>query len=175
MKKKFNVRDLIIVMLCITIICMAVGFCYVSILLDKKNNEKTTFDVSIIKVDKKTPIKGGISNPVGSNLIMNDGKSVDFNFTLNVPGDELAYTVTLKNNGTLPAKIIDLVEYPNCSNDGEDIELIKPITITKTDVKGKVLKPEEKMDVTIVVKYGKTNMIMQKTLSYMFTVVATTN
>ena len=140
MRSDFNVRNLIIVMLCTTIICMGIGFVYLSILLDKKNNEKDIFDVSIIKVSEKTPIKGGLITPVGSSLIINEGRSVNFDFTLNVPGDELAYTVTLKNKGTLSAKIIDLIEYPECSNKGEEQELIKPIVITMTEVKNKVLR-----------------------------------
>lgn len=172
MKKNFNVRNLIIVMLCITIICMGIGFVYLSVLLQNEYNKIENFDVSIIKVEADTPIKGGIASPVGSKVISNEGKTVDFTLTLNVPGDELAYTLTLKNTGTLPAKIINIIEYPECSNKAENSEFIKPIIITRTEIKNKVLEPDEEIELKVVASYGKTNTVIQKTLSYQLTVIA---
>ena len=55
MKKTVNIRNIIIVMLCITIIFMGIGFAYLSVILNEKNNEKTKMES--YESYKETPYK----------------------------------------------------------------------------------------------------------------------
>ena len=48
MKKNINIRNIIIVMLCITIILMGLGFAFLASRLDDEKNKVDTFDVSTI-------------------------------------------------------------------------------------------------------------------------------
>ena len=85
MKSNFNIRNLIIIMLCITIISMGIGFAYLSVILENKNKEKPIFDVSITRITEETSIKGGVLAPVGMKKIKNDKKTIDFNFIMYTP------------------------------------------------------------------------------------------
>ena len=78
MKKNINIRNLIIVMLCITIILMGVGFAFLAMRLEKISNEVDTFDVSITKVEAQTAIKGGLIDPIATKELLDDGKTVKF-------------------------------------------------------------------------------------------------
>ena len=174
MKKTVNIRNLIIIMLCITIIFMGIGFAYLSVILENKNNEKPVFDVSITRVTADTPIKGGLIAPSATKELINDKKTVNFNFTLYTPQDELAYTITVKNTGTLPAKIEDIITYPNYLNDEAVKASIYPVTITHNDLDGKVLEPEDELEIKVVVSYTATGAnVGQVTIPYQMTVLAT--
>lgn len=173
MKKTVNIRNLIIIMLCITIICMGIGFVYLSVILENKNKEKPIFDVSITRVTEETPIKGGLLAPVGIREIKNDKKTVDFNFTMYTPQDELAYTITIKNTGTLSAKIEDIITYPNYLGDAKLRESISPITITHNELDGKVLEPEDELEIKLVISYNVGQNVGQVSIPYQMTVLAT--
>jgi len=173
MKKTVNIRNLIIIMLCITIICMGIGFAYLSVILENKNKEKPIFDVSITRVIEETPIKGGLVAPVGIREIKNDKKTVNFNFIMYTPQDELAYTITIKNTGTLSAKIEDIITYPNYLEDEKQKATIYPITITHNDLDGKILEPEDELEIKLVASYNIGNNVGQVTVPYQITVLAT--
>lgn len=173
MKKNINIRNLIIVMLCITIILMGVGFAFLAMRLEKISNEVDTFDVSITKVEAQTAIKGGLIDPIATKELLDDGKTVKFNFTLNNPNDELSYEITIKNTGNVPVNIIRLISSPDYIKDGRFSTLIDPITITLTDVNNKTLQPEETTKAKLIVKYNMANEVKPMVIPYQLTVLAT--
>lgn len=171
MKKNTNVRNLIITMLCITIICMGIGFAYLSVKLDTKNNEKHIFDVSFTKVITQTPVKGGFVSPNSQNEIINDGKTLNMTFNLYTPRDELAYTIIVKNEGTLPVKITDVLTYPNYTEQEEVAKTIFPIKITHNDLSNKVLQPEQELEIKLVTTYTTEANVGQMIIPYQLTLV----
>lgn len=173
MKKSINIRNLIITMLCITIIFMGIGFAFLAVKLNEKCNVQENFDVVITKVEAQTSIKGGQTAPTSTKELVDDGKTVKFNFTMNNPNDELAYEVTIKNTGTLPAKIIRLVSTPDYISDQKAMSSIEPITIAHTKVNNKVLYPDETLTVKLVIKYNMSNTPKQIYIPYQLTVLAT--
>lgn len=174
MKKTVNIRNIIIVMLCITIIFMGVGFAYLSVILNEKNNEKPILDVSIVRVEEETPIKGGLVAPVGVRELKNDKKTINFNFLMYTPQDELSYKIVVRNTGTLPAKIEDILTYPNYLEDEKAKQSIYPITITHNDISDKILEPEEELEIKLVTLYTNTGQnIGQVSINYQMTILAT--
>lgn len=173
MKKNINIRNLIIVMLCITIIFMGIGFVFLASKLDKTNKKTDVFDVTITKVEAQTSIKGGNIDPSATKELIDDGKTVKFNFTLNAPKDELAYEITIKNTGDVPAKIIRLIPSPDYITDSKAKSLIEPITITQTPIENKTIAPDETITVKLLVTYNMSNTVKQITVPYKLSVLAT--
>ena len=54
MKKRINIRDLIIIILCITIICMAIGFGILSSHLNSHTDTDSKYAVSFTKITPRT-------------------------------------------------------------------------------------------------------------------------
>lgn len=173
MKKNINIRNLIIVMLCITIILMGVGFAFLASKLDSEKNKVNNFDVSITKVEAQTAIKGGLIDPTATKELIDSGKTVKFNFTLNNPKDELAYEITIKNTGDIPAKIIKIISSPDYIKDGKISSLIEPVRITHTEINNKTLFPDEQIKVKLLVTYNMTNEVKPMIIPYQLTVLAT--
>lgn len=153
MKKMISVRNGVIIALCVAIICMGMGFIVLSVELEKEKKEISYFDVSFSNVSKVSSTKGGLINPDGSVEILKNGKELDMKFTLNVAHDELVYNVTIKNNGTIPAEIVDLMGSPDYSSYSFN-NLIDPVTITTNDLIGKELAPGEETDLNISLYYN---------------------
>ena len=174
MKKKLNIRNIIIIMLCITTIFLGIGFIVLSLKLEAKNNEQPILKVEFTKIEAQTPVKGGIIAPIETKTIINDGLTAKFNFTLNTPQDELAYTITIKNTGTLPAKIINILPEPDYLNNEAQKNAISPVTITQTPITDNKLTPGEEISINLIVSYGNTGDIRQKNISYQLTILATT-
>ena len=151
--KKVSIRNLIIALLCVTIIFLAIGFSILSIKLDNLKKKEESFLVVFTKVKEDTSVKGGTKTPVGENSITNKGQTVNMKFTLYAPQDELAYNLVVRNKGTLSAELIDLIAVPDYVNDSDDKNSIYPVTITTTDIKGKVLAPGEETNIKVVVTY----------------------
>ncbi len=174
MKKTVNIRNIIIVMLCITIIFMGIGFAYLSVILTEKNNEKPILDVSIVRIEEETPIKGGLVAPVGVRELKNDKKTINFNFIMYTPQDELAYKIVVKNTGTLPAKIEDVLTYPNYLEDEKARQMIQPISINHNDISDKIIEPEEELEIKLVTSYANTGQnVGQVSINYQMTILAT--
>ena len=173
MKKNINIRNLIIVMLCVTIICMGIGFAFLASKLEKECARQDEFSVEITKVEPATSVKGGYLDPIATKEVINEGKTVDFKFTLNSPKDELAYNITIKNTGTLPVKIVKLLDNPDYINDQSTLARIAPISITHDKVEDKVLKPNKELVVKLVVTYNMSNETKQIIVPYQMTILAT--
>ena len=173
MKKNINIRNIIIVMLCITIILMGVGFTFLASCLENEKNKVDTFDVSITKIEAQTSIKGGLIDPTATKELLDDGKTANFVFTLNNPKDELAYEITIKNTGNVPVKIIKLISSPDYIKDSKIKSLIEPVTITHTEISDKTLFPEEQVKVKLLVTYNMTHEVKPMIIPYKLTVLAT--
>lgn len=166
MKKMINIRNSIIIVLCITIIFMGIGFALLSMQIVKENKEEPFFDVSFTKIKEETSVKGGKIDPIATNSITNNGKEINMNFTLNSPYDELAYTIIVKNNGNMKAEIVDIKEIPDYQHDTQAMNSIFPVTVTHSDVIGKILEPNEEEEIKLVVKYNPTIQPIKKEFSY---------
>lgn len=171
MKKVYNIRNLIIIMLSITIIFMGMGFIFLTIKLKSNEDLDAYYDVSIMKVTQTTPIQGGTTPPTSISKITNDGKTVDFTFNLNYPHDEISYTILIKNNGTIPAKIVKLLAVPDYLNNEKEKRAIAPITITHSDLSNKVLKPKEEIEIKLVATYKISNVIKENSIPYQITII----
>lgn len=175
MKKMMNNKNIIIMILCITIIFMGIGFTYLSLKLKDKNAEQNIFDVSFTKVQNNNSVKGGKIAPTGTSTIMNQGKSLDINLNMNTPYDELAYTITIKNKGTISAEIIDIIESPNYSELSKQNPTIYPVTITYNDIIGTVLEPKESIELKVTAIYNKTTTSSEpKKISYKLNIISAT-
>lgn len=152
--KKINIRNLIITLLCITVIILAVGYSVLAIRLDAYKNKKESFEVIITDVSEEGAVKGGKEDPECTTSINDDGHTLSMNFTLNNPQDEVAYLVTIRNTGTLKAKIVDIISTPDYINDKVAINSIKPVNITKTDISGKILEPDEEATFKVLAVYN---------------------
>ena len=118
-----------------------------------KQKEKNVFDIIYTNVEIISSIKGGKSNPEGKINIESNGKILDMTFNLTTPNDELVYLVKIKNIGNISGEVIDLLESPGYSS--KYAASIKPVKITYTDVKGKILDPDEETQMKIKVIYEK--------------------
>ena len=153
MKKMINIRNSVIVILCITIICMAIGFIVISVDYTKNKNMDLSYNVVFTKIKQKSSVKGSNTEPKGKVLINDDSTEIEMNITMNSPHDELSFIATIENDSTVPIEILDIMESPDYKL-ASFKKLINPVTITLSDVKGKVLKPNETLDLKIVFYYN---------------------
>ena len=65
MKNILNIKNSIILVLCITIISMGIGFIVLSIELKSKQKEVNIFDIIYTDVEIISSIKGGKKEPIG--------------------------------------------------------------------------------------------------------------
>lgn len=155
--KKFGVKNIIIVFLCLTIIFLCVGFALLSKELENVKAEKHEYDVVFESIEKVNSVKGGTYEPISEAEITKEGKEINFKYKLYVTNDQITYNAVIKNKGTFKVKVLDLLESPNLSTDLN--KLITPVTITYSDVVDKELEPGEELDVKIVVTYNPSTMI----------------
>ena len=149
MKETLNMRNWIIVILCITIVCMSIGFAFLSMQIEETNSKQATNDVSILSVTPRTPVQGGTKIPAGETNITNSGQTISFKFNLFAPTDEVSYRITIKNKGTIPAEIINLLEYPDYLNDEATAKSIYPVEVKHNNIVGKVLAPGEETELNV--------------------------
>ena len=81
MKKLINVRNSVIIILCITIICMAIGFIVISVDYTKKTKENFSYSVIFTKIKKLSSVKGSTSEPKGTVSINEDQAEIEMNNT----------------------------------------------------------------------------------------------
>lgn len=167
MKNMIHIRNSVIIILCITVVCLGIGFIILSVELKKKNDEVYSLNTKFTNITKTTSVKGSTKEPTSYAEITNSGTEMDMNFTMNSTHDEITYVATIENKGTLPCEIVNIMESPNY-NLNEFQKLIFPVTISLSDVKGKIIPPGEKLDLKIVVYYNTNgnNTPTTKTFSY---------
>lgn len=176
MKSMIKVRNSLIIILCFTIVCMGVGFIFLALKLDEKNKDKPYFNVVFYSVREETSVKGGTISPSATNSITNNGKEVSMNFKLNSPHDEFAYTIIIKNEGNIPAEIYNIKETPDYTNNATAKKEIAPIVITHSDVVGKILQPNDEIQMKVLAVYNnqkdKNNSLTPKKVDYQLTLIA---
>ena len=97
---------------------------------------------------------------------MDGGKKIDMDFVLNAVHDELTYLATIRNKGTMPAEIVDILESPDYSISSFQ-NMITPVSISLSDIRGKVIPAGETMNLKIVVYYPPSNLeVKKKTFHY---------
>ena len=148
MRAKLKTKNIIIIILCITIILMGIGFSIMSVDLNKYTKNKQ-FDVSIRNVVKGTTT-GNKTNPISAYKLLDNNKTVKFTFSLSDITDSINYKVTIKNNGNIDAKIDNIVFSNNYNQD--------LVEVKNNNLKGKVLKKgeEDNLNIEIVSKKAQT-------------------
>ena len=154
MNKKGSIKNVIIVILCITIIAMGIGFMVLSMRLEKYRSEEEIFDVRFTSTKLMSSIKGGEKDPKSKLKIDKDGKILKMDFRLFHEHDQIDYEVIVKNRGTVPASIVSLFSSPDFRSK-ETIQNLSPITISISDISGKLLEPGEETTVKISAIYNK--------------------
>ena len=117
MKKMIHIRNSVIIMLCVTIICMGFGFIVLSVRYKAETEKISSYNVSFSDVRKSSSVRGSDIEPYGNIDITNNGLELDMSFVLNSSYDELSYIVTIRNSGTMPAEIVDIMASPNYQTD----------------------------------------------------------
>ncbi len=153
MKKMIRVRNSVIIALCIAIIVMCFGFIVLSVRYKKESEKTSSFDVTFSDVRKSSSVRGSDIEPYANIDITHNGLELDMNFVLNSSYDELSYIVKIKNNGSLPAEIVDIMESPNYLEDSYQ-KIISPVSITISDIIGKIIPAGEDIELKIVVYYN---------------------
>ena len=153
MKKMINIRNGIIIVLCLTIIFMGIGFIVLSVELKNTKDEVHSFDVSFSRIEKSSSVKGSSVEPSSSAEIISGGSELSMIFDLSAFHDEITYVATIENKWTLPAEIVDLMQSPDFSVPTFK-NIIAPVTISVTDLKGKIIPPGDEMSLKIVVYYN---------------------
>ena len=174
MKKMIKLRNSIIIVLSVTILLLCIGFVVMALSLKYQKDKINTLDVSFTEINKSAPIKGSTIEPIGNAEISDNGKIINMSFSLNAPHDEITYTAIITNKGTLPAKIADIVESPDYSLPQFN-NMISPVSIKISDIKDKVIKPDEELELKVVVYYSpSTQPATNKTFSYKLGLIAST-
>lgn len=161
MKKRYNSKDIAIVVLCIGMLVMALGFSALSMKLDQYKNKSDSFNINFIDAKMISSIKGGKEEPLGSIKIDKSGNILNLDFSLFNEYDEISYEVRMQNDGTVPIKIIDLLSSPDFK-DSDVLKNISPVIISISDVKGKTLEAGESSIVKISVRYGSSQLNNKK-------------
>ncbi len=168
--KKISIRNLIITLLCITVIFMAIGFIVMSQKFENIKKEEKTYDVVFTKIKEETSVKGGKNTPRCKNELQYQNHKINMNCTLYQPLDEVTYTAVIKNQGNLKAEIIDIIKSPDYLKENLK-KSISPVVIKTTEVSGKILEPEEEINVKIVMAYQQTNNIKTIEFPYELTLI----
>lgn len=172
MKKIVKNKNVIITILCITIIVLSIGFTLIALKLKERESKSKIYDVSIVRIQEGTAIKGGEVLPTGENKIENNGKTANFEFRLNNPKDTLTYIITIKNNGNLKAKIDGLSESPDYLNSNTQANMILPVIINHNDITNQELNPGEEIKLTVTAEYSSSGQPMKKTVPYQISVLS---
>ncbi len=162
----------LIVVLCLTILCVVIGFIILALVLKSERNSIPVFDVSFVDIKKESVVKGSAIEPVATANILDGGQKIDMNFTLNSVHDEFTYLVTIENKGTLPAEIVDILQSPDYSIQTFQ-NMIAPISISLSDIKGKVIPVGAQLTLKIIVYYPPSNFeVQRKDFSYSIGIIA---
>lgn len=172
MKKLKRNKDIIIGVLCITIILMSIGFVFLSTELESKKTEGKMYDVGIVKISEGTAIKGGATLPTGTSNIVNNKSTAKFMMTLNNPKDSLTYNIIIKNNGSFASQIDNIIEVPNYTKNNNDANAILPVVIKHNDIVGQVLKPAEEITLTITAEFSLSGQPMKKVIPYEISILS---
>ncbi len=139
-------RNIVIISLVAVLLCMVVGYATYSTNLEIKGTSEITsnWDIKITDVTSGTPT-GDAENAKAPDW---DELSASFEANLYSKGDAMEYDVTITNNGTLDAKLDNIIT--NAQNANTDA-----VIITFTGYKkGEILKQNESKVVHVKIEYN---------------------
>lgn len=165
MKKMISFRNAIIAVLCVTIIFLSIGFIVLSLKLKELKEDVDSYDVTFMSVEKLSSIKGSNIEPVSNAKIIDGHKEIEMQVDMNYVHDEVIYVATIRNNGTMKAKIVDVMGSPDYTVEPYKSAL-SPVTLTLSDVKGKVLEPNQEIELRITFNYNASNVPVKKVFNY---------
>lgn len=171
MKNLVKTRNWIIIILCLTIVCMGIGFAVISMELEKGKVESPKYSVEFTKASKKTPIQGGIKSPTASSSITNSNQTINMEFNLYAPRDEISYKILIKNTGNIKAEIVNLVEKPDYIINYQEALSIYPVKISHNDITGKVLQPGEEIELNIIATFDVTAQPVDVKVPYQLSII----
>ncbi len=140
-------KNIMIVALLIAVVFMSVGYALLSTKLDVQGTSTIVdpvWDVGIISISENST--EGYANSLNSTVI--NKFSAKFNVELQMPNDKVTYTINVKNEGTIDAKLNSISIMPENYNEGfikYEIEGIKA---------GEVLSVGESKTFTLSVMYN---------------------
>lgn len=158
-------KNTTIIVLCITVICMVVGFIFLTMEWGKVNRDNPVFSVDIISAKQLTPIQGGNISPSINTSITNSNQTVTLNFNLHNPNDEIGCNLTIKNTGTITAEIINLIEKKDYIED-------YPINIKYNNIIGKILEPGEEIELNILASFSQVGIPQDINIKYELNLIA---
>jgi hypothetical protein len=170
-KLKINFKNMMLSLLCIIIILMGVGFIYLGSKITACKDMNKTFAVEVIKATAGTTIRGGSITPTGSASIVNNGKTVNFNFILNNPKDTLTYNVVIKNKGTTSAKIDNIIEVPDYINNSDYSKSIYPVVISHNDIVGSKIMPKQELTLVIKATFDSKQIAINRNINYQISIL----
>ena len=153
MKKLVKNKNTIIAILCLTIIVLSIGFTLIALKLKERESKNKIYDVSIVRIQEGTAIKGGEILPTGTSKIENNGKTADFEFKLNNPKDTLTYIITVTNNGNIPAKLMSVPDVTTINGE-EPTEVQFNVSVLDEKM---VLQPTETAQIAVVAAWPNTS------------------
>lgn len=156
MNQFIRIKNIVMIMLCTSVIILAAGYVILSIQIDSLKQQKSSFAVSFVSTKKVSSIKGGTQEPIGELKIDKTGKVIGMNFVLYEIHDEIDYEITVKNNGTMSASIMDLLVTPDFT-DNTIMKTYSPISMQVSSIGGRILEPGEETTVKLSVFYSNTD------------------
>lgn len=129
---KDDKKNVIMGILLIAIITMAIGYAALSqqLKITGTANVGGNWDIRMINITEGTASNSAGLKPTATNItpaIIESNTTASFNVGFQTPGDTMEYDVTVKNNGTINAKLTNIIL---AATDNED----NPIDLT--EVKG---------------------------------------
>lgn len=150
---------------------MGIGFAVLSMELGKGKVERPKYSVEFTKASKKTPIQGGIKSPTTSSSITNSNQTINIEFNLYAPRDEISYKIFIKNTGNMKAEIVNLVEKPDYTTDYQEALNIYPVKISHNDIAGKILSPGEEIELNITAAFDITAQPLDVKVPYQLSII----
>lgn len=171
MNNLVKTRNLIIIILCLTIVCMGIGFAFISMELEKGKAEAPIYSLEITKTSKSMPIQGGLKEPTSSASVTNMNQTINLEFNLSSPRDEIGYKVIIKNTGNIKAEIINLIEKPDYITDYQEAGKIYPVKISHNNIAGVTLSPGEEVALNITAKFDPTAKPIEVKVPYQLSII----
>lgn len=171
MKSLVKTRNWIIIILCLTIICMGIGFAVLSMELENQKNNHPRFSLEFTKAEQRSLVQGGLNTPNVNSSIINSGQTINIDFELYAPRDEIGYKVIIKNTGNVKAEIVNIIEKPDYINDLSVAQTILPVKISHNNIIGKTLEPEEEVELNIVAIFDYNALPMDMKIPYQLSIL----
>lgn len=172
MKNLVKTRNWIIIILCLTIVCLGIGFAILSMELSSKKDNEPQFSIEFVRAETRTPVQGGQKAPIVTSSITNSNQTINMEFNLYAPRDEIGYKITIRNTGNISAEIINLVEKPDYITDASIANTIFPVTISHNNIVGKVLEPGEEVELNIIAMFDYNSLPVDVKIPYQLSIIA---